>query len=69
MSYVDTLPDEKRTIEATNVLEVINAEISFYRTRQMSVYYSAVGAQVLVVAGDRFVKGLDPRIAAGSTAQ
>ena len=29
----------------------------------MAVYYSAIAAQVLVVTGDRYVKGLDPLLA------
>src|ERR1041385_5415015 len=58
MAYTDSLAPEARRLDAAKILDVINSEISFYRTRQMSIYYLAMLSQVLVVTGDKAVKGL-----------
>lgn len=58
MSYADNLTADARHLDAGKILDLLESEIAFYRTRQISVYYSAIGAQVLVFTGDRAVKGL-----------
>lgn len=63
MSYTDSLPPDAKRLDAAKILETLEREITFYRTRQMSIYYSAILAQVLVVTGDRAVKGLRHGIA------
>jgi hypothetical protein len=66
MSYVATLPGEVKRLDAAKIIDILNAEIAFYRERQMSIYYSAMLAQVLVVTGDRVVKGLPRHLATGT---
>ena len=66
MSYADSLPADAKRLDAGKILDLIESEIAFYRARQISVYYSAIGAQVLVFTGDRVVKGL-PGYLAGPT--
>jgi len=63
MSYLDALPAEAKRLDAEKILAALDGEIAFYRTRQMSIYYSAMLAQVLVVTGDRVVKGLPHDVA------